>query len=96
MKLYGEDCKCEFDLAKDFKCDCGWNDNITLKEHRSFQDFRLVTKLGINGQPYMTFERRYKSQGIHESLPKLDSDYYTMYNQTKSIIAGRNQVEKTL
>ena len=49
LKIYGEDCKCDFDLEKDFKCVCGWNDNITLKEHRSFQDFRLVSKPGING-----------------------------------------------
>ena len=78
LKIYGDDCKCEFNVAKDFKCNCGWNDNITLEEHRSFQGFRLVSKLGIHGQPNMTFDSRYKSQGIHESLPKLDSDYYTM------------------
>ena len=78
MKIYGDDCKCEFNVVKDFKCDCGWNNNITLKEHRSFQDVRRVSKLGIYGRPNMTFDRRYKSQGTRESLPKLDSDYYTM------------------
>ena len=49
--IYGEDCKCEFDLEGDFKCHCEWNQKITLKEHKSFQDLRLVSKLGINGQP---------------------------------------------
>ena len=46
--IYGEDCQCKLDVAKDFKCGCGWNENITLKEHKAFQDFRNVSKLGIN------------------------------------------------
>ena len=40
--IYGDDCKCEFN--RDFKCKCGWNENITLKEHKSFQDLRIVSK----------------------------------------------------
>ena len=51
LDIYGEDCKCEFDLEGDFKCHCEWKQKITLKEHKSFQDLRLVSKLGINGQP---------------------------------------------
>ena len=46
--MYGDDCKCEFNC--DFKCTCGWNENITLKEHKSFQDLRIVSKPGILGQ----------------------------------------------
>ena len=49
--IYGDDCNCEFDLASDFKCGCEWNKKITLKEHKSFQDLRLVSKLGVDGQP---------------------------------------------
>ena len=51
---YGEDCKCDFDLVDDFKCVCDWNEKITLKEHKSFQDLRIVSKLGIYGQLNMT------------------------------------------
>ena len=46
--IYGEDCKCKFDLVSDFRCDCGWNQKITLKEQKAFQEFRIVSKLGIN------------------------------------------------
>ena len=53
--IYGEDCKCEFDLADDFKCVCEWNEKITPKEHKSFQDLRIVSKLGIYGEMKMTF-----------------------------------------
>ena len=74
---YGEDCQCEFDVPKDFKCSCGWNSNITLKEHKAFQDFRVVSKLGINGPLIMTIHRRHKSQGIRGSLRKPDSEFYT-------------------
>ena len=56
--IYGEDCKCEFDLEEDFKCGCKWNEKITLKEHKSFQDLRLVSKLGIYGQLNMAFDGR--------------------------------------
>ena len=49
--IYGDDCKCEFNC--DFKCNCGWNENITLKEHKSFQDLRIVSKPGILRQPYL-------------------------------------------
>ena len=45
--IYGEDCICEFDPEDDFKCHCEWNEKINLKEHKSFQDLRLVSKLGI-------------------------------------------------
>ena len=75
--IYGEDCQCEFDVPKDFKCSCGWNSNITLKEHKAFQDFRVVSKLGINGPLIMTIHRRHKSQGIRGSLRKPDSEFYT-------------------
>ena len=54
--MYGDVCKCEFKCefkctCCQFKCTCGWNENITLKEHQSFQDLRIVSKLGILGQP---------------------------------------------
>lgn len=45
--MYGNDCKCEFKC--EFKCTCGWIENITLNEHKSFQDFRIVSKPGILG-----------------------------------------------
>ena len=47
--VYGDDCKCEFNC--EFKCTCEWNEKITLKEHKSFQDLRKVSKPGILGQP---------------------------------------------
>jgi len=49
-EIYGKDCDCEFDPDRDFKCQCGWNKNITLIEQKSFQDYRIVSKLGINGR----------------------------------------------
>ena len=58
--IYGEDCKCEFDLIGDFKCDCGWNEKITPKEHKSFQDLRLVSKQGIYGQSNIAFDKTIK------------------------------------
>ena len=48
-EIYGKDCDCEFDPDRDFKCNCGWNKNITLIEQKSFQDLRIVSKLGITG-----------------------------------------------
>ena len=75
--IYETDCECEFDVTSDFTCDCGWNQKITLKEHRAFQDFRIVFKLGINEPPIMTIHRRHRSRGIHGSLRKPDSEYYT-------------------
>ena len=50
--MYGDDCKCEFKCAFkctccQFKCSCRWNENITLKEHKAFQDLRKVSKPGI-------------------------------------------------
>ena len=50
--MFGDDCKCEFKCefkctCCKFKCTCGWNENITLQEHKSFQDLRIVSKLGI-------------------------------------------------
>ena len=89
--IYGEDCQCEFDVSKDFKCNCGWNSNITLKEHNAFQDFRIVSKLGINGPPIMTFYRRHKSRVIHGSLRQPDSEYYTKWNRIEPK-TDRNQV----
>ena len=55
--IYGEDCKCKFDLEGDFKCECDWNEQITLKEHKSFQDLRIVSKVGIYGQPNMAIDQ---------------------------------------
>ena len=75
--IYGEDCKCELQLKGDFKCGCEWHENITLKEQKAFQDFRIVSKLGINEPPIVTIHRRYKSRGIHKTLRKPDSEYYT-------------------
>ena len=49
VEVYGKDCNCEFDCDKVFKCTCGWNENITLHEHKSFQDLRIVSKSGIHG-----------------------------------------------
>ena len=46
-EIYGQECNCEFD--NDFKCVCGWNENITISEHKAFQDLRIVSKLGIHG-----------------------------------------------
>ena len=48
-EVYGNDCNCEFDCDNVFKCTCGWNENITLDEHKSFQHLRIVSKTGING-----------------------------------------------
>ena len=50
--MYGDDCKCEFKCefkctCCQFKCSCGWNKTITLKEHKSFQDLRILSKSGI-------------------------------------------------
>ena len=56
--IYGEDCKCEFDLEGEFKCGCDWTEKITLKEHKSFQDVRLVSKLGIHGHPNTAIDHR--------------------------------------
>ena len=46
--IYGEECTCEFDNGGDFKCSCGWHKKITLDEHKSFQDLRIVSKPGIH------------------------------------------------
>ena len=75
--IYGEDCQCEFDHVSNFQCDCGWNQKITLKEQKAFQEFRIVSKLGINGPLIMTIHCRYNSRGIQGSLTKPDSEYYT-------------------
>ena len=56
-EIYGKDCDCEFDPDRDFKCQCGWNKNITLTEQKSFQDFRIVSKLGINGDSRQIFDK---------------------------------------
>ena len=44
--IYAKDCECDFD-EDIFKCKCGWNENITHKEHKSFQEIRITSKLGI-------------------------------------------------
>ena len=54
--IYGEDCECEFDLKGEFECGCDWMEKITLMEHKSFQDLRLVSKLGIYGQLNMAID----------------------------------------
>ena len=66
--MYGDDCKCEFKC--EFKCTCGWNENITLKEHKSFQDLRIVSKLGILGQPNLALliiDRKVKAVIVNNS-----------------------------
>jgi len=45
--IYAKDCECDFD-EDIFKCKCGWNENITHKEHKSFQEIRITSKLGIH------------------------------------------------
>ena len=40
----------------------------------------------------MTIDCRYKSQVIHGSITKPDSEYYTKQTQIESKIADRNQV----
>ena len=50
--IYGKDCDCEFDLDGDFKCSCRWNRKITLDEHKSFHDLRIVSKPGIHSPMY--------------------------------------------
>ena len=60
--LYGEDGKCKFDLEFDFNCECRWNEQVTLKEHKSFQDLRKVSKLGIYGQSNMPIDQLEKCQ----------------------------------
>ena len=77
-EIYGQECNCEFD--NDFKCVCGWNENITISEHKAFQDLRIVSKLGIHG--LISLWPNWSLSEIcicntHWSLPKPDSDYYT-------------------
>ena len=60
--IYEEDCKCNFDLEGEFKCGCDWNEQITLKEHKSFQDLRLVSKRGIYGESNMAIDHLWESQ----------------------------------
>ena len=45
--IYGKDCKCKFDIEGNLNCECRWKEQTTLKEHKSFQDLRKVSKLGI-------------------------------------------------
>ena len=56
-EIYGTDCKCEFNQADDFKCACKWNEKVTLKEHKSFQELRIVSKPGVYGRLNKTFDR---------------------------------------
>ena len=53
MDMYGDDCKCVVKCTSSLRCTCGWNENITLDEHKSFQDLRKVSKPGISGRPYL-------------------------------------------
>ena len=76
-EIYGKDCHCEFDSKRDFKCSCGWNKNITLIEQKSFQDLRIVSKLGINGPYHSRIDWFFKSPHVLGSLSKPHSDYYT-------------------
>ena len=46
-KLYGQNCDCEFEYGRDFKCDCGWLERITIDEQESFNALRIVSKSGI-------------------------------------------------
>ena len=73
--MYGDDCECEFKCefkctCCQFKCTCGWNENITLNEHKSFQDLRIVSKLGIYGQPNLALlivDRKVKAVIVFDS-----------------------------
>ena len=76
-EIYGKDCDCEFDPEVDFKCNCGWNKNITLIEQKSFQDFRIVSKLGINGPYDSRIDWSLPGSRVCGSWQKPDSDYYT-------------------
>ena len=46
--IYAKDCDCEFDLDDDFKCSCRWHRKITLGEHKSFHDLRILLKARIH------------------------------------------------
>ena len=48
-EIYEEECDCSFSADSPFKCTCGWNENVTLDEHKSFQDMRVVSQPGIQG-----------------------------------------------
>ena len=41
--IYENDCECVYD-GDIFKCNCGWNTNITHQEHKSFQELRITSK----------------------------------------------------
>ena len=41
--IYENDCECVYD-ENNFKCNCGWNKNITHQEHKSFQEMRITSK----------------------------------------------------
>ena len=47
-EIYEEECDCDFNQDAVFNCSCGWNENITLDEHKAFQDMRVVSQLGIH------------------------------------------------
>ena len=54
--IYGGECECKFDVEGDFNCECRWKEQTTLKEHKSFQDLRKVSKSGIYGQPNIAID----------------------------------------
>lgn len=47
-EIYEEECDCDFNQDAEFNCSCGWNENITLDEHKAFQDMRVVSQLGVH------------------------------------------------
>ena len=73
--IYAKDCDCEFDLDGDFKCSCRWHRKITLDEHKSFHDLRIVSKPRIHSLPeygsfsYLSDLKSAICTGLRKSLP---------------------------
>ena len=59
-EIYEEECDCNFDQGSQFQCICGWNENITLDEHKAFQDMRVVSKAGVHGRPSHTLQSNFR------------------------------------
>ena len=54
-KLYGQDCNCEFEFDRDFKCVCGWRKKVTIDEQNSFNALRIVSKARVQRQNLSVF-----------------------------------------
>lgn len=78
-EIYGKDCDCEFYPERNFKCRCAWNKNITLIEQKSFQDLRILSKLGINRSCRSRIDWFFLQiiSRVWGSSSKPDSHYYT-------------------